>query len=224
MQMLKSILFAFILISEAFGQLDKSKQILNFKDSTKSIVVIEEFLLFDQSEQVYKPIEINYEDFFDYKKTPLGIRHFNFGCIKTKKSGFWLGQIDKDKFGHAIFEKPIYGIRAMVVLNIEIIEQRGHNTLLKFFSVYAPSNDCVGSIKDKQGNCLYGYNKPEKYASKVAEIVGLGINEEINLRNERGELNVQLLSILLSEVAKFETGKNCKLEEEIIKKAIEIQE
>lgn len=213
-----------IIFFNCYGQSYKEKQSLTFKDETKETVIINEFLVYNRSRQLYVPYEIKFVDFYDYHKNPLGIRYFNFGCIKTKQSGFWLGQIDKDKFGHAIFKSPLYGIRTMVILNAEIIEKRGKNTLFKFFNVYAPNNDCVGSIKDDKGNCLYGYNKPEQYAQKVADALGIQIHDSLVLRDSQGSIDLKLMTLLVSEVAKFETGKNCKFEQETVEKAMAILE
>ncbi|HRD82923.1 MAG TPA: hypothetical protein PLL53_19360 [Saprospiraceae bacterium] len=202
---------------------DFKKQVLTFTDEKKETVVIPEFLVYDTNTKEYKPHKVPFKDFYDYKKNPLGIRFFNFGCIKTKKSGFWLGQIDKDSKGHAIFKEPIYGIRAMVMLNAEIIEERNKNTLLKFFNVYAPSTDCVGSLtKDKDGNCPKGYNKPDLYAKKVGDAIGLGINDKLLIRDKEGNLDVKLMTLIMNEVAQFETGKKCKFTEETILRAINL--
>ena len=175
----------------------------------------------------YEPHKVPFKNFYNYKKNPLGIRYFNFGCIKTKKSGFWLGQIAKDSKGHAIFKEPLYGIRAMVVLNAEIIEIRKKNTLLNFFNVYAPSDDCLGSVDKILVNgkytCPNGYNKPEVYAKKVGDAIGLGINDKIVIRDSSGNLDVKLMTLIISEVAGFETGKKCKFSEETVTKAINLE-
>ena len=215
-----------ISISNVFAQEYKDKQNLTFKDSSKKTVILPEFLVQNSKTKEYEPFEIKYDNFY-LKTNPLGIRYFNFGCIKTKKNGFWLGQIGKDSKGHAIFKKPIYGIRTMIILNTEIIEKRGKNTLLKFFNVYAPSTDCIGSVDKVLVNgkyiCPNGNNDPKKYAKKVGDAIGLGINDIIPLRDSNGKLDVKLINLIINEVAFFETGKNCKFSEETVKKAIDLE-
>ena len=205
-----------------FSQSYKDKQVLTFSDSTKSKVLIKELQVFNKATKSFQPFEISFTDFYNYKKNPLGIRYFNFGCIKTKRSAYWDGQIGKDKFGHAIFKSPIDGIKTMILLTTDMIENRGKNTLYKFFNTYAPSNDCVGSIKNKDGSCKYGYNAPEKYAKKVGDKLNLKIKDRLSIRDAKGQYNTKLLSALLSEVARFETGLNCKFEEDTMIKAIEL--
>ncbi len=223
---MKQLLLIFILMIsvQIFAQDYKDKQVLKFSDSSKTFVIIDEFPVYNTKLKSYEPIKVRFDDFYDYHKTPLGIRYYNFGCVKTKQKGFWMGQIAKDKFGHAIFKAPIYGIRAMALLNIEIIEQRKKNTLLKFFNVYAPSDDCVGSIRDDKGNCIYGYNHPEVYAKKVGDALGIKIDVPINIRNDKGEINTKLMALLLNAVGKFETSKDCKIEESTIARALDLKE
>ena len=205
---------------------DFKNQVLTFTDEKRETVIIPEFLVLNKQTKKHEPYQVPFNEFYT-QKNPLGIRYFNFGCIKTKKSGFWLGQIDKDSKGHAIFKDPIYGIRAMVILNAEIIEARNKNTLLKFFNVYAPSTDCIGSVKKVLVNgkytCPDGYNDPEKYAKKVGDAIGLDINDEIELRDENGDINIKLMTLIINEVAQFETGKVCKFTEETVEKAMNLE-
>lgn len=219
---IKIFLILFIQVAVAYGQDYKDKQKLTFADEAKTRVVIREFLVYNKKEKKYEPYQIELKDFYNYKTNPIGIRYFNFGCVKTKKSGFWLGQVAIDKQRHAIFGEPLYGIRTMILMNTELVENRGNNTLLKFFNVYAPSDDCVGGIKNDDGSCKYGWNQPQKYAKKVGDALGIGINDELKLRNSNGELDTKLMALLISEVAKFETGKDCKFLEETVKKAINL--
>lgn len=221
---MKKILFLLLIAgSNVFCQDYKNLQIHKYsEDSTK--VIIEEFLVFNKKTNLFEPYEILVSDYYDYKKNPLGIRFYNFGCIKTKRSGYWLGQISKDKHGHAIFKSPIYGIKALTTLLQEMVENRNKNTLYKIFNVYAPADDCVGSIKKEDGTCLYGYNQPEVYAKKVGDATGIGIHDTISLKDKDGNINTKLMAEIINEIIKFETGKKCKIEESTIKRAIETLE
>lgn len=213
----------FISACNVFCQDYKDKQIHKYStDNTK--IIIDEFLVYNADAKQYMPYEILVENYYDYKKNPLGIRFYNFGCIKTKSSGFWLGQVAKDKFGHAIFKQPIYGIKTLTTLIVNYIEKRNKNTLYKIFNLYAPASDCIGSIKKPDGTCLKGYNKPEIYAKKVGDKIGLGIHDTIKLRDENGNIDIKLMTSIVIGIANFETGKDCKFEESTIQKAILLNE
>lgn len=224
---MKKILFTILILTislSMYSQDYAELQNLSYTDNTKKTVIIPEFLVLNPKTKNYEPYQISLNDFYSYKTNPLGIRYFNFGCVKTKKSGFWLGQISKDKENHAIFKSPLYGIKTLITISTELVEKRKNNTLVKFFNVYAPSDDCVGGIKNNDGTCKYGFNQPEKYAKKIGDAIGIGVNDTLKLRTSTGEINTKLITLLISEVASFETGKICKFTEENVIKAINLNE
>lgn len=179
-------------------------------------ITIPELLIKPKGQDSYIPFSTSKAAFKDKKKTALGVRYYNFGCVKTPSFGFWKGQKDKDARGHAIFEEPVWGIRAFIKVCMKQIVINKKNTPFKFMSIYAPPSDCVGSIRNADGTCMYGYNPTELYAQKVATSLGIGINDTIPLLDENGKPKAQIISILFSAIATMELGKpicqdGCKL-------------
>lgn len=215
-------LILFYVYKAALGQEVHKDQKIEYSDKDKNEIIIKEFLILDKNTNEYLPLKIEKNNF---NKLQLGIRYYNFCCLQTSKNEFWKGQIDKDTKGHAIFSDPIFGIRAFIKLTINYVS-KGRNTLYKFFSVYAPSNDCLGSVKkifrNGKWECPQGSNQPENYAQKVGKALNIGIHDLLNIRNKNGELNIHLLTLFISEVAKVETGRNCKFNEIDIKRAVEL--
>lgn len=206
------------------------KRIFEYTDESKKTIIIKELLVYSKQEKKYLPFTYAANLFL---KTPaqggpaLGIRFFNFACIKTRKNGklFWKGQVCMDLKQHAIFKTPVMGIRGFIELAITYIDG-SYNTLYKFFNRYAPADDCIGSVKKILVNGKWvcpeccPNNQPEKYAERVAKGIGIGINDPIKIRDGHGNLSAKLFALLLAEVVKFEIGLDCKFEEEIIKQAI----
>lgn len=187
--------------------------------SQDSIVVINELLVRDKNSDEFIPYSTTIEKFKDKKYTPLGVRYFNFGCVKTPKNKWWKGQIDYDMYGHAIFNEAKWGILAFIEVTLKQIEENKRNTPFKFISVYAPPEECIGDKKNPDGSCKYGKNPTEKYAQKIADALGLSMDEIIILRNDEGELQAEVIAILFSAIAKFELGLDCKISVEGIKDA-----
>lgn len=188
--------------------------------SQEDIVTINELLIFDKSQNEYLPFSTSREKFTDKKITPLGIRYYNFGCIKTPINNWWDGQIDKDKYGHAIFNEAKWGILAFIKLTVRHIEVNKRNTPYKFMSIYAPPDDCIGSIRNPDGSCKYGKNPTKRYSEKIANSLGCEIHDIINLRDLENNLSAQEISILFSAIAQFELGLDCKITVDSIVEAL----
>ncbi len=222
---IKYLLFIALFFGVCLDSFAQEKQIITFTSLDSTKIIINELLVYNKNTQVYEPYTAELTKFRDKKHTPLGIRHYNFGCIKTKTKELWLGQIAKDAKGHAIFKEPIFGVTTFIQLAITYIK-RGVDTPYKFFDRYAPHTDCLGSVDKVLVNgkleCPNGYNKPEIYAKTVADGIGIGINDPISIYDKEGKLNAKLFTLLLSSVASFELGLKCKFEEETIKKAIKL--
>lgn len=93
---------------------------------------------------------------------PLGVRLNNPGNVKDLPGGDnWIGQIGKDKNGHAHFDTVENGARAMSIDTSGDIFQDGQNTLVKLLSTYAPVDDAAAN------------NNPTAYARFVGKKVGL---------------------------------------------------
>ncbi len=79
------------------------------------------------------------------------IKSNNPAAIRYNSANKWLGQIGNSK-GFAIFENPIYGVRAGMVLLKNAYFGKGLQTLEKIFEKYAPFED---------------FNNPTSYANTV---------------------------------------------------------
>jgi hypothetical protein len=82
-------------------------------------------------------------------------------------------------------------------------------TAFQIMSLYAPPDDCVGSI-GKPPNCPYGINPTLEYATHVAKAVNKGPQEPLNLDGASREGRDSLYS-LFSAISTFEIGADfCK--------------
>lgn len=138
---------------------------------------------------------------------PIALRYNNPGAMKTRKQGYWPGQINKDKKGHAVFNTLEDGIAAMA-LWFKVKHDSGKQySAYDIMSIYAPPTDCVGSIGTPP-NCKFGLNPTEEYANRVAKSVGKNSKEPLNLNGADCAEGNKIMYALITEIATFEIGKN----------------
>ena len=134
------------------------------------------------------------------------------------------GEPIADAKGHALFASVEDGIAAWEEWMKRRIEKGQFTTAFQIMSLYAPPDDCVGSI-GKPPNCPYGINPTLEYAERVASAVNKGANEELNLdgADARGR---EVLYAVFSAIATFEIGSDfckskCKISREMFDKAMD---
>lgn len=135
---------------------------------------------------------------------PIPLRYNNLGALKTPSSGPWPGQIARDGKGHAIFASIGDGIAAWSLWMKKRVELGGPQTAMTIMSLYAPPDDCVGSVGTPP-DCPYGINPTRTYANRVASAVGLGPDDVLPLSQNCSAL-LDTLYAILREIATFEIG------------------
>lgn len=161
---------------------------------------------------------------------PIALRYNNPGVLKTPQGG-WRGQLRdsnghpvKDGKGHALFPTVEAGIAAWGEWIKRRIERDRLNTAFQIMSLYAPPDDCVGSI-GKPPNCPYGVNPTLEYATRVARAVNKGPKDPLNLNGTTMEGRNALFSVF-TEIANFEIGRDfcngrCEVGRDIFEKAMD---
>jgi hypothetical protein len=161
---------------------------------------------------------------------PIALRYNNPGVLKTPKGG-WKTQLRDsagrgvaDKKGHALFGSVENGIAAWGEWMKRRIERDHLSTAFQIMSLYAPPDDCVGSI-GKPPNCPYGINPTIEYAEQVASAVNKGPEEALNLDGATPEGRDSLFSIF-SAISNFEIGADfcrskCEISREVFEKAMD---
>lgn len=146
---------------------------------------------------------------------PLPIRLNNPGALKTPIAGPWAGQVGKDGKGHAIFDSVGSGIAAWT-LWVQRRMHEGRNTSFKLMSMYAPPDDCVGSVKKvKKGSgesvCPPGFplNPTRQYADRVAMAAHKGSDDVLFSSPPTCKSNRDALFAMLEAVMRFENGAFC---------------
>jgi hypothetical protein len=146
---------------------------------------------------------------------PLPIRLNNPGALKTPNAGPWAGQIGKDRKGHAIFKDVGSGVSAWT-LWIHRRVKEGRDTAFKLMSMYAPPDDCVGSIdkiKNAAGKwvCPPGVslNPTRQYAERVAMAAGKKADDVLFTKAPSCPASRNQLFAMLEEVMRFENGSFC---------------
>jgi len=145
------------------------------------------------------------------------IRFNNYWCIKAVG---WKGEIGRDSRGHAIFDDPVYAARAVARQFWTWWNRDKRRTAFDIMSVYAPPDDCVGSI-GKPPKCKYGLNPTEAYAAKVAEAVQKGPHDMLDLFDDKGRMNRNVAIPLMQAIAKFEITDKYRVSPDIIGAGIE---
>lgn len=104
----------------------------------------------------------------------LGINNKNVFNVKQPTidmAGWWLGSVDRDAKGHAVFADVIYSVRAAVRQLSQYQVRDGKKTLTEMFQIYAPISDG---------------NDPDSYAKYVASKVGIQADTRLLLFFENG--------------------------------------
>ena len=130
------------------------------------------------------------------KSVPLTIRTNNPGAVKnasrTDKNVMWEGQTGFDEQGHAIFESPEYGARAMAK-NLKSQIDKG-NTLTTLLKEYATGNQ-------------------DAYIKNVANKTGLDPNTKLTEANIRS---------LMNAMVEHEAGVSNPFSKEVLDKGYEL--
>lgn len=161
---------------------------------------------------------------------PIALRYNNPGVLKTPPGG-WKTQLrDRagkpvaDAKGHALFGSVEDGIAAWGEWIKLRIEKDQLHTAFQIMSLYAPADDCVGSV-GKPPNCPYGVNPTLEYAERVASAVNKGPDEELNLDGARADGRDALYAVF-SAIATFEIGADfcrsrCEVSRKVFDKAMD---
>ncbi len=139
---------------------------------------------------------------------PLAARYNNPGAVKTRASGYWPGQTKKDGKGHAVFSRLPDGVTTWMTW-IQARHAEGKNTAFALMSIYAPPDDCIGSVdKLPNGQCPPGYplNPTAAYAARVAAVAGVGPDDPLDL-DGRSCSGRAFLRAFFEEVMIFEMGR-----------------
>ena len=130
------------------------------------------------------------------KSVPLTIRTNNPGAVKnasrSDKNAMWEGQTGFDEQGHAVFESPEYGARAMAK-NLKSQIDKG-NTLTTLLKEYATGNQ-------------------DAYIKNVANKTGLDPNAKLTDANIRS---------LMNAMVEHEAGVSSPFSKEVLDKGYEL--
>ena len=163
---------------------------------------------------------------------PIPLRYNNFGALKTPSKGPWPGQVGKDDKGHAIFSTVQAGMTAWGIWMKRKGDSDKPQTAMSIMSVYAPPDDCVGSI-GKFPNCPFGKNPTAEYAAQVAASVDKTAQDVLSLNGADCKEGRIVLYGLLQQIATFEIGANfcgresgktsglCHIDRELFDKAMD---
>ena len=104
-----------------------------------------------------------------------GLRNNNAGNIRWDNKTQWLGQTGADSSGFIIFEKPEYGVRAIVRV-LRSYQRRGIVTLGDIIATWAPASEnnvdaYVKSVEKRTGlkrnQVIFEQNYPELIAAII---------------------------------------------------------
>lgn len=96
-------------------------------------------------------------------KTPIGITLNNWGNVRVSKQP-WKGKIPQTQYAFEKFERPVDGIRVMILL-MRTYMKRGVNTLDKLIHTYAPPHE----------------NDTATYVDNVSKWAGVGKYDPLKL-------------------------------------------
>jgi hypothetical protein len=161
---------------------------------------------------------------------PIALRYNNPGVLKTPAGGWKTqlrdraGKAIADNKGHALFGSVQDGIAAWGEWMKRRIERDHLRTAFQIMSLYAPPDDCVGSV-GKPPNCPFGINPTFQYAEQVARAVNKGPKEPLNLNGKHREGRASLFSVF-STIATFEIGSDfcksrCEINRDMFEKAMD---
>lgn len=120
---------------------------------------------------------------------PKGVRQHNPGNIEYSPKNKWQGAAEQpagERF--AVFQSPVWGLRALAVLLITYYDKYDCDTVSKIIKRWAPSHE----------------NPTDKYAAHVAARAGVLVDEPIDVHS------YAVLSGLLRGVVTFENGSGAK--------------
>tara|TARA_R110002012_G_scaffold283494_1_gene473882 strand:+ start:117 stop:2228 length:2112 start_codon:yes stop_codon:yes gene_type:complete len=107
----------------------------------------------------------------------LGQRNNNFGNIRTNPSNNWLGKISdpENLSGYEQFANPLFGLRALDILLGNYGSKNNIKTTRGLVERFAPTED---NPEEE------GFIATSKYAEAIANKLGVGIDDEIDLTNQ----------------------------------------
>lgn len=120
----------------------------------------------------------------------------------------WDGQIGKDEKGHAIFQSTNYGVNAWVKWMSAKFTSGKDYSIFKIISIYAPPDDCVGSIGTPPNNCKYGLNPTSIYAEKIAKSINIKPNSIIIASKLSTDEKNKLYYSIFKSISTFEIGSD----------------
>ena len=91
------------------------------------------------------------------------VKNNNPGNIRYSVYNNWVGQLGQDYRGFVVFDTLQHGIRAMVILILNYIDD-GDNCIAEIISRYAPTNE----------------NDTEAYIDTVSNMTGIGMYDDIS--------------------------------------------
>ena len=127
----------------------------------------------------------------------------------------WKGALDKDypggvrvdKAGHAIFDTPAWGYRALI-RNLRSYQREGHfSSLYQTFRTYAPKTDTIGSIPGAKPN------DPDGYARFVADRVAMRPDKPFEIFLGGKIVKPELLKELVQAIVVMENGHRFNFDE-----------
>lgn len=145
-------------------------------------------------------------------KPTIGEINRNWWNCKNVPSKPWLGSTGTDEFGHAIFSErehngviyrpEAWSCRAAIKNLWAYRRKRDANSLSEIFSIYAGSEDTIGS---RPGGPR---NNPDEYARFVAAKAGVTVGARLNLFDTSGKVIAPaLLTGILDAMTRWENGK-----------------
>jgi hypothetical protein len=130
---------------------------------------------------------------------PLGLRQNNPGNIRSGGDN-WLGLTEGGNEGYAQFESPEYGLRAMARTLGTYADTHDIGTIDGLINRYAPEGD---NTEESRAN----------YKSVLADTLGVGINDPIDLKAARNQLMPAMIG--------FENANNMPYTQDQINMAIQ---
>ena len=115
---------------------------------------------------------------------PRGIRNNNPGNIR-KSVAVWLGEVDGQDDAFETFDTPEHGIRALAKILLNYQRKRKLRTISQIISRWAPPSE----------------NDTTAYEQTVADGVGVGINDVLDLENSI------VLDSLVKAIIQHENGQ-----------------
>ena len=136
----------------------------------------------------------------------VGTRNKNFLNIKNNPDNPWNGSIGTDRQGHAIFDDPVYGIRAAII-NLRsywFIHER--RTILAIIERWAPED---------------AGNNPIQYADFVSSRLGVDKTNVLNLFDEERSIkDKNQLEKLIKAMAEYENYNGFQIPDGLFEQAL----